>query len=366
MRRLIQLIEYDPQQAIRARVNQPEKAEERQVEERHWLNAAGRKPTRRDVISAALLAAPALLLPHESRAADDDFPSKDITFIIPYSAGGGFDNYVRAVAPVMESYLPRKVTVVPVNVGSGNGSRGIAQLYRAKPDGYTIGIFNIPGMFILQQEGGAGYDLAKFTWLGGLGRDEYGLGVAWGSPIKSLADLKALSETRPIKFTATGRQGTAYAATLIGAELLGIKAQLITGYKGSSDYVVGAIRGDGDAVVSTLPILRRMREGQSLRILATFEDHTSEHDAADATTLHQPELSQIVLQRLVGAPPGVPARIQMILADALAKTMADPQVVAWAEKAGFDARPATPDQAASIVRDQATFFEKWKSVLLAG
>ena len=322
--------------------------------------------TRRDLIVAAGIAAPALLLQRRAYAADADFPARDIIFIVPYSAGGGFDNYVRAIAPVMEKYLPNKVSIVPTNVASGNGSRGINQLYRAKPDGHTIGIFNIPGMFILQQEGGAGYDLAKFTWLGSMGRDNYGLGVAWTSPVKSVADLRALSQTRPIKFTTTGPEGTAYAATLIGAELLGIKAQLITGYKGSSDYVVGAIRGDGDAVVTALPILRRMRQGQALRILATFEDHGSEDNVDDATTLGQPGLSQIVLERLIGAPPDLPARTQTILADALAKAMKDPQVLAWAKKAGVDVKAESPDEAAAIVRDQAAFFDKWKKILIAG
>ncbi|MBO0758101.1 MAG: hypothetical protein J2P54_19820, partial [Bradyrhizobiaceae bacterium] len=157
-----------------------------------------------------------------------------------------------------------------------------------------------------------------------------------------------------------------YAATLIGAQLLGIKAQLITGYKGSSDYVVGAIRGDGDAVVTALPILRRMRQGETLRILATFETHGSEKDAADATTLGQPDLSQIVLERLIGAPPGLPTRIQTILADALQKAINDPQVRAWAEKTGVEVQSETPEEAAAIVRDQAAFFNKWKNVLTAG
>jgi tripartite-type tricarboxylate transporter receptor subunit TctC len=329
------------------------------------ISRYGKPRTRRDVISAACVS-PALLLPRMAFAAEPDFPAKDITFIIPYSAGGGFDNYVRAISPAMEKYLPSKVTIVPTNVSAGNGSRGINQLYRARPDGYTIGIFNIPGMFILQQEGGAGYDLSKFTWLGSMGRDKYGLGVAWGSPIKSIADLRTLSQTRPIKFTTTGPEGTAYAATLIGAELLNIKAQLITGYKGSSDYVVGAIRGDGDAVVTALPILRRMRQGEALRILATFEAHGSEKDAEDASTLGQPDLSQIVLERLIGAPPGLPTRIQTILADALQKAIHDPQVLAWAEKTGVEVQSETPEEAAGIVRDQAEFFNKWKKVLTAG
>ena len=299
-----------------------------------------------------------------ARAADEAFPDKDITFIIPYSAGGGFDNYVRALSPVMERYLPHKVTVVPTNVAAGGGTRGTNQLYRAKPDGYTIAIFNIPGMFVLQERGGAEYDLAKVTWLGSIGRDHYGIGVGANSPIKSVADLKKLSTTRPVKFTTTGPEATAYAATLIGTELLGIKAQMIGGYKGSNDYVVAAIRGDGDAVVTALPLLRRMQAGGELRIIADFQDHTTVPGADDATTLGQKELSEIVLERLVGAPPGLPAEIKTILADALQKSVADPETVAWAKKSDSELSWASPDQAAKILADQSQFFQKWKKYLV--
>ena len=318
---------------------------------------------RRDLLLAATLAAPAFIAARSARAADE-FPAKDIAFIIPYSAGGGFDSYVRAIAPVMERYLPHKVNVLPTNVPAGGGARGTNQLYRAKPDGYTIAIFNIPGMFVMQQSGDSGYDLTKVSWLGSIGRDHYGIGVGANSPIKSIADLQALAATRPVKFTSTGPEATAYAATLIACELLGIKPQLIGGYKGSNDYVVAAIRGDGDAVVTALPLLRRMQAGGELRIIAAFEEHGTVAGAADATMLGQPELAEIVLERLIGAPPGLPADIRAILADALAKSVADPEITAWAKKSDSELIWATPDQAAHILADQAAFFAKWKKYLV--
>ena len=209
------------------------------------------------IVFALCSIAPGLV---STSASAGGFPERDITFIIPNQVGGGFDAYVRAIAPVMEKYLPNKVNVVPLNVPAGGGAKGVNQLYRARPDGYTIGILNIPGLFILQARGG-GYDLNKFTWLAGLGRDPYGLAVPWNSPIKSVADLKALSATRPVKFTTTGPDGTAYGVTMVATELLGIKLQLITGYKGSSEYVAAAVRGDGDAVITNLPILERFEAG---------------------------------------------------------------------------------------------------------
>ncbi len=97
------------------------------------------------------------------------------------------------------TYLPAKVNDHPHQHRRGRRhARHQPSLYRAKPDGYTLAIFNIPGMFVLQQRGGAGYDLDKVTWLGSIGRDHYALGVGANSPIKTVADLKALAAQRPV------------------------------------------------------------------------------------------------------------------------------------------------------------------------
>src|SRR5579863_1222663 len=232
--------------------------------------------TRRELMVSAGLAASWLLVPRSAPAATA-FPTKPINFIIPYAPGGGFDIYVRLVGPVMEKYLPNRVSIVPLNVAAGGGSRGVAQLYRSKPDGYTIGILNIPGMFILQQQQGSGaYDLNKFSWIGTMGEGErYAISVGAKSPLKTYADLKALSAKRPVKLSVTGPEGTAYAATMIGTQLLGIRTQLISGYKGSVDYVVAAIRGDSDAVIAAIPTTMRFVRGGEVRILASFEAHSS-------------------------------------------------------------------------------------------
>jgi putative tricarboxylic transport membrane protein len=319
---------------------------------------------RRSLLVSLGLAGAAVVLKRPVFAASA-YPDKDIAFVIPDGPGGGFDSYVRAIAPAMEKYLPHKTTIVPTNVPGAGGARAATELFRAKPDGYMIGIFNVPGIYIQQERGTTGFDLAKFTWLGRVGVDQYGLAVGEKSPIKSIADLKALSQQRPVKFTSTGPAGTAYNATLIAAHLLGIRAQLITGYKGSSDYVMGAVRGDGDAVVTVIPTLRRMAAGNTLRILATFEGHSSVPGAADATALGEPELAQISLQRLIAGPPGLPADIKATLAAALTKALADPAVAAWAKKADAGLAPESPGQAVATLHEQIAFYNKWKPYLKA-
>lgn len=323
--------------------------------------------TRRELLVSAGLAAPSLIVPRASYSAAG-FPAKPINFIIPYAPGGGFDVYVRVVAPVMEKYLPNKVAIVPVNIAAGGGSRGVAQLYRSRPDGYSIGIINIPGMFILQQQQGSGaYDLSKFSWIGTMGEGErYAISVGAKSPLKSFADLKALSAKRPVKLSVTGPEGTAYAATMIGTQLLGIRTQLISGYKGSVDYVVAAIRGDSDAVIAAIPTTMRFVKGGEVRVLASFEAHSSIPGVPDATALGQPELDQISVERLVGAPPGLPAPVQNVLAAALAKSLADPTVTKWAKDNDTLMTPHTPAQTAQLIAQQKAFFDRWRKYLVTG
>lgn len=322
--------------------------------------------TRRDVMISAACAAPAVLAVGDVLAAPaPDFPTKNIQFVIPYAPGGGFDIYVRVVTPVMEKYLPRKVSIVPLNVASGAGSRGVAQAYRARPDGYTMTILNIPGMFILQaQQGTTAFDLNRFTWIGAMGEGEkYFISVGQNSPLKTFDDLKRLSAQRPVKLSVTGPEGTAYMAAVVGAQLMGLRTQLITGYRGSADYVVAAVRGDSDAVVAALPTTMRFRRGGQLRPLASFETKSSIPGIPDATSLGKPELDLIRVERLVAAPPGTPQGAINILSAALAKALVDPAVVKWAAENDVVMKPKTPQEAIAILNEQRAFFEKWKPSL---
>src|SRR5690242_16292636 len=92
------------------------------------------------------------------------YPEQDITLIIPSVVGGGFDTIARALMPAFERALPNRVSIVPQNVPTLGGGRSASIVYRAKPDGYTIGLFNVPGMLVVQQQGDVSYDLTKITW----------------------------------------------------------------------------------------------------------------------------------------------------------------------------------------------------------
>ncbi|MCH8096538.1 MAG: tripartite tricarboxylate transporter substrate binding protein [Proteobacteria bacterium] len=252
------------------------------------------------------------------------YPEKTITFIIPYKPGGGFDTYVRALAPILEKRLG--VTVVPKNMPGAGGRKGATYLYKSKPDGYRISIMNLPGKAIaaIQGKKGVGYDIRKFTWLGQIASDSYVIAVAGKSKIKSIADLKKLGRT--IKTAGTGKGATSYVVSQIAGNILGLKLKLVTGYKGSSGMSIAVIRGDTDIGFFAYRSYSKFAKSGDLRAIAAL-------DEKGAIKLGKPGLSKLRIHRLVAAPPGLPADIKKTLEDALFASINDAGFKKWAKKA---------------------------------
>ena len=82
--------------------------------------------------------------------------------------------------------------------------------------------------------------------------------------------------------------------------------------------------------------------------------------------MKQPDLDQITIERLVGAPPGLPADIQAAISNALAKALNDPKVIAWGKDNDVVMKVKTPTEASALVTAQRAFFERWKRYLVAG
>jgi tripartite-type tricarboxylate transporter receptor subunit TctC len=275
------------------------------------------------------------------------YPEKTITFIIPYKPGGGFDTYVRALAPIMEKRLG--VTVVPKNIPGAGGRKGATHLYKSKPDGYRISIMNLPGKAIaaIQGKKGVGYDIRKFTWLGQIASDSYVIAVAGKSKIKSIADLKKLG--RVIKTAGTGKGATSYVVSQIAANILGLKVKLVTGYKGSSGMSIAVIRGDTDIAFFAYRSYSKFAKSGDLRAIAAL-------DEKGAAMLGKPGLSKLRIHRLVAAPPGLPSGIKKTLEDALFASINDAGFKKWAKKARRPLAALKGKASEKLIDELVTFY----------
>ena len=97
-------------------------------------------------------------------AASADYPDKPITFIVPYSPGGGSDQQARRLQPGLEKALGVKVRIVYKT--GGGGAVGFGELWRSKPDGYTISNVVVPNIVIAGKKASVGCKAGKFSYIG--------------------------------------------------------------------------------------------------------------------------------------------------------------------------------------------------------
>jgi tripartite-type tricarboxylate transporter receptor subunit TctC len=309
---------------------------------------------------AAALAGATVLAGVPTQAAE--FPEKNIEFVIPYSTGGGFDRTVRLVSPYLEKALPKKVDVLPTNMPGAGGRKAMATVFRAKPDGYTIGIANIPGAAIPQFEGEkVAYDINKFTWVAKLASENYVAAVAAKSPIHSLEDLRKLG--RPVKITNTDFGSTAYAAGQILGEVLKFPIKNLTGYKGTNDAIVAVVRGDGDLALTPISTMEKFIKSGEVRAIFTTEDKSSLKGVPTVAELGGAQAAGLAVDRFVVAPPNLPAEITKILSASLMKAAGDPALVKAAEKSGESWQPLPTATAQANANKSLALYAKYKSVI---
>ena len=307
-------------------------------------------------IGGVLLAAAVALTGTPAAA---DWPNdKPIKFIIPYSPGGGFDTIVRIFAPELEKILGTQV--VPENIPGAGGTKGAATVARAEPDGYTIGIYNMPGFTVSALAGkDLGFELDKVTWLANLATESYGIAVKGDSSIGSLKDL--CGQGRPVKLSDTGADSTSSIVARISFKLINCELINVTGYKGSKDAMIAVMRGEVDGTLKPIASLGKLVQSGDLKMIVTLTD-TPELDGIEATG---PELGQFNLRRLIAAPPGLPADIRDRLSAALLEAAKSDAVKEWASSSGVTLNPVGAADAAKMVGNIDKLYGDYKDLVVA-
>src|SRR6266571_6709514 len=118
------------------------------------------------------------------------FPARNISIIVPFKPGGGFDLQARMLAPFLEKYLPNKIHVVIENVSGAGGKMAAVQLGRSGPNGYTIGLIGLESIAFMRAAGQLADDPQNWSWLGQLGSEPIVVAVSSGSGLKSPAEMK--------------------------------------------------------------------------------------------------------------------------------------------------------------------------------
>jgi tripartite-type tricarboxylate transporter receptor subunit TctC len=294
------------------------------------------------------------------------YKGKTIRFIVGFSAGGGFDTYARVIARHIDKHIPgRPSTIVENMAGAGSGIAA-SYLYKAKPDGLTIG--NWIGSLILQQvmgeQKGIEFDGRKFEWIGVPVRDSNVCALTKASGIASAQQWLTAKEPVKIGGLAPGTPNTDAPRILKAA--LNFPVQVVDGYKGTSDLRLAADSGEVDggcwAWESIKVTWRKGLDSGDVKVVLQLlpNRHAELANVASVMELARTEEARQLIKvgvidpgaisRLYSLPPGTPKSRVKILRDAFIATMTDPEFLAEMKKANLDLEPVSGEAAESIVQ----------------
>jgi tripartite-type tricarboxylate transporter receptor subunit TctC len=311
---------------------------------------------------AVLAAAFAAALAGTHPAAAQDFPTRPITLIVPYTPGGGNDAMARVVADKMSVALRQQIVIE--NRGGAGGSIATRQVARATPDGYTLGLGGTGTLAIDPTlYPNVGYDPRKdFAPVGLIATSALIVLVNPSVPAKTLEEFIALAKAEPgkIDFASAGSGSGIHLGTELLAYMAGIKMTHIP-YKGSAPALTDLVGGHVALYFSSLPpAVGLVREGK-VRALAVTGP-TRAKVFPDIPTVAQAGLPgfEAVLHYGIVAPAGTPRPVIDKLNAAMRTALASPDVQARIDTDGAEVFASTPEQYAADIDREET---KWSDIV---
>jgi tripartite-type tricarboxylate transporter receptor subunit TctC len=294
-------------------------------------------------------------------ASAQTYPTKPITLVVPFPAGGGNDALARLVAEKMSRALGQQVVVE--NRGGAGGTIATRAVAKTAPDGYTI-LLSYSGTLAINPSlyPNAGYDPRKdFAPIGLIGSQPSVLVVHPSLPVHSAAELIAYAKANPGKVNYAFVPGTVgHIATELFAKTAGIELTKIP-YKGNGDALGNLIGGHVSMMVlAILPIIGNVKAG-TLRALAVTSGDRSAllPDVPPIADSGLPGFSAVIRYGLV-APPGTPRPIIDRLNKELRAALAADDLRAKLAADGAVPEPGSPeDYAAAIDVDE----KKWAPIV---
>ncbi len=203
-----------------------------------------------------------------------NYPSQDVTLIVPYEPAGSADIIGRQFANQIEKCLDTSVVVE--NRPGGGTTVGTNAVVTAQPNGYTIGLATAPGLTYepLVEEGLSYDNLDDYEPLVKLYEQPFILFVSKDAPWQSMADFTKDAKANPGKVqVAVSGAGTApdLAVQQFSKEA-GLDIQTVPFSGGGAESVTAVVSGQLDAVSASYPTARGQLEAGNLRPLGVFSD----------------------------------------------------------------------------------------------
>jgi tripartite-type tricarboxylate transporter receptor subunit TctC len=280
-----------------------------------------------------------------------NFPSRPITLIVPWGAGGGTDATARIIGSLLEKELGQPVNVV--NRTGGSGVVGHAAIASAPPDGYTIGMATVE-ISMMHWQGLTELNGASYTPIGLVNADPAGIQVRSDAPYKDVKELLAAIKANPGKMKASGTgQGGIWHLAIAGLlrdQKIDPSAVAWVPSNGAAPGLQDMVAGGIDIAPVSLPEARSLIDAGKVKSLAVMADKPSTL-YPNVPTLKSATGSdwQTAAWRGIVAPKGIPNDVRDKLAAAIRKIAQSKEYNEFMASRGFGVIYAAPDDFAKFM-----------------
>ena len=290
-------------------------------------------------------------------AASNDYPSKPVRFISPFSPGGGTDTVARALALRLGDALGR--TFIVDNRPGADGLIGTELGAKSPPDGYTLLVGNLGTLAINPNLRKVSYDpLRDFAPIIQTTASSTVLVVHPSLPVKNVRELVALAKTKPLNY------GASSSGTFLPMELFKQMAKIDmthVPYKGTGPTLTGILSGEVQVMFGGAINTTTLVKSGKLRALAVAGDRRAKA-LPDVPTVAESGFPGYEANTWNGmlAPAGTPRAIVMRLNQEMLKILSQREVMDYMNADGAEPAGNTPDHFAAYIRSEHA---KWARVI---
>lgn len=288
------------------------------------------------------------------------YPEQPIKLVVPFPAGGANDIVARLIGQPLGKALGQSVVIE--NKAGASGTIGTANVARANPDGYTLGMAAVPFVITPTLMPKLNYKIDKdFQPISLISKTPFLLAVNPKLPVKNVQELIELArkDSNKITYSSPGTGSPAHLAAGLIAQRGGVKMLHIP-YKGGAPAIVDVIAGNVSFTLATPAELLSFSQQGQLRIIgATTAQRIS--FLPDIPTLQEQGLKDYDISVWYGllGPAGMPASIVAKLNTNIQELLRTGPVAEQLKKQGMEAAAGSSDAFGTFLRSER---EKWDAL----
>ena len=291
------------------------------------------------------------------------YPDKPIKIIVGFAAGGGSDILTRTIAPALAEALGQPVIVD--NLPGAGGNRAMAEVARAKPDGYTL-LMGTPGLATNSSlYTNLGFDPAKdFAPVALVASVQNVLLVRPSLTVQKVSELIDLARQSPgkLNYASPGSGTSLHLAGELFNESAGIKTVHVP-YKGGGQALSDLMSGQVDFMFNVLPSALPQIKAGTVRAIAVTGSQRSD-SLPDIPTMIESGVAGYTAVTWNGilAPAGTPPEIIEKLNKTIAQVLTTPAMIQRYASIGTTVLIGSPEDFAKLIRDETV---KWRRAIQA-